>query len=221
MWIYSLADYQHIFALPEQELPKKILNFPAGISSVNAELYAQGHSIISGDEIYRLSLSDMQEHVKKLLQEKADYLRKNKQILLSTEETSVSQVIKSWQHSAELFLQDYELGKTQGRYQALSAAQLAESKEFFDLLLCADLLFANHQSATYSTRDLMNEFCHIATEIRIFPLSPEKNIISNELGPMMLDFQQRNYGIEVKAVNFPQRSDAHAMLRIWAKECKV
>ena len=39
--------------------------------------------------------------------------------------------------------------------------------------------------------------------------------------PLMLILQQRNFGVEVKSVNFPQRRNGHAMLRIWAKECEV
>lgn len=220
-WIYSLTDYQHIFALPEQGLPKKMLCFPAGISSVNAELYAKGHYMVSGDELYHLSVKDMQNYVQKYLQDKIDYLRNHLNILSPPDEKTVSDVIQAWRHSTQLFLQDYEIGKKEGRYQPIVYDQLSQTNEVFDLLLCADLLFVNQAGESFSTRELMEEFCQLASEIRIFPLPPEKNTITNQLGPLMLEFQQRNYGVEVKAVTFPQRSDGHAMLRVWAKECIV
>ncbi len=219
-WIYSLADYQRIFALPKENQPIKILDFPGRISSVNAELSAQGVHIVSGDNLYQLSPNAMQQHVKKILKEKIDFLQRNLHMLTSPDEKLANQVISDWQKSAELFLDDYELGKKQGRYQAMHQPRLIQDDQPFDLLLCADFFF-HGQNQTISAQELMNQLCLLAIELRIFPISDEKKNINTELGPLMLALQQRNFGVEVKAVNFPQRSNGHAMLRIWANECQV
>ena len=36
----------------------------------------------------------------------------------------------------------------------------------------------------------------------------------------MLAFQQRNFGVEIRAINFPQRSNANAALKV-GQRCEV
>lgn len=210
-WIYNLADYRQIFALTDQELQKKILDFPGGISSLNAELYALGKTIVSGDPSYRLSVKEMQDHTRQVLQNNIKSLGQHEHS---------SGIIHQWEQSTTLFLADYELGKKQGRYRPIELP-LNQMSDRFELLLCTDLVFNPQINPVYPAQDLMQDLCQLAEEVRIFPLPDQKNIIAGELGPIMLAFQQRNFGIEVRAVNYPQRRDANAMLRVWAKECKV
>jgi hypothetical protein len=194
MMIYNLADYRQIFALTDQDLQKNILAYPAGISSVNAELYKLGQPIISGDPLYHLSLSEIRNHARHM------------------------HLDDQQRESLELFLADYELGKLQRRYRVMPAPPPSTVKESFDLLLCSDFLFSQN-NYTNSSQELMQALCQLATEIRVFPL-PEKSVAA-ELGPIMLAFQQRNFGVEVRAVNYPQGAPANAMLRVWAKQCEV
>lgn len=211
-WVYNLADYRQIFVLSEQDLQKTILDFPSGISSVNAELYALGHSIVSADPAYHLSAKEMQTRARQFLQEKLAQSRK--QELADT-------VMTAWRQSCELFLADYELGKQQGRYRALSAPPTPPAEQTFEILLCTDFLFNSTALSTYSPQDLINELCKLAVEIQVFPIPDAKTAVAAELGPIMLAFQQRNFGVEIRAVNFPERGNGSATLRIWAKECEV
>lgn len=220
-WIYNLDDYRQIFNLTDQEIQKGTLDYPGGVSSVNAELYALGQTIISAGPSYRLSPKEMQGHAKQILQNKITNLRQNVELLSTPNEQTINNVIQRWQLSTEQFLADYELGKKQGRYIVLDPPPFTTIEQTFELLLCTDFLFNKALSPTHSSQQLMDELCKLATEIRVFPLPDAKKIIAAELGPIMLDFQQRNYGIEVRAVNYPLRSDANAFLRIWAKECEV
>ena len=211
-WVYSLADYQQVFDLKDQDLEKKILDFPSGISSVNAELYAQGHTIVSADPLYNLSIQAMKVQVKQILEELIADLEKHE---------LAEKIIFQWRHSAELFLADFELGKKQGRYRALALPPFDQVEQTFDLLLCPDFLLDSLVSLEYSSQDIMNELCKLAIEVRIYPLSEAKNKVAAELGPIMLAFQQRNFGVEIRAVNYPIRNHSNAMLRIWAKTCEV
>ncbi len=209
-WIYNLNDYRQIFGLSEPDLQKKILAYPAGISSVNAELYALGHLIISGDPAYALSLMEMRDYAGKILQENIAAIDKSHQ----------SSLIAQWEHSLELFLVDYETGKKQGRYRAMDLPPFSAVEETFELLLCTDFLF-NPPGNSGTAQEMMNELCKLAAEVRIFPLPQDKNAVSAELGPLMLALQQRNFGVEIRAVDYPPCHQASAMLRIWARECEV
>lgn len=211
-WVYSLADYRRVFDLTEQDLQKKLLDFPSGISSVNAELHALGYSIISADPIYNLSIQAMQTEVKQILEQL---------IAQIGEHEHAETIILQWRQSTELFLADYELGKKQGRYRTHSLPPFEKVEQTFELLLCPDFLFDSLISLEFSSQDIMNELCKLAAEVRIFPLPEAKTAVAAELGPIMLAFQQRNFGVEIRAVNYPIRNHNNAMLRIWAKECEV
>lgn len=203
-WVYNLDDYKKLFALSEADFQKSILEFPGYFSSCNAEITALGGKIISLDPLYQLSPAQMAEHIDQLfkfrLSDWRQYLHQR-------------QWLNTWRKNTERFLADYAIGKQQGRYQT-PATYSAE--KMYDLLLSADYLFKNGNKVD----QIMDQLCHMATEVRIFPL-PDVEHISSELGPLMLSFQQRNFGVEVRAVSYPQRNDGKAMLRIWAKECKV
>ncbi len=206
--IYSLADYQKIFDLTNQDLQKKLLDFPAGVSSVNAELNALGLTMVSADPLYSLNQTQMQRFAQ-------DNLKKN------IAETQDPILIANWKRSTELFLDDYEKGQQQGRYIAMPLPPFSQSHSPYELLLCMDLLFSQSFSKPYETTELMNDLAKLAAEVRIYPLPEDKSSVNCALGPIMLEFQQRNFGVEVKAIEWPNEGAYSAMLRIWAKECLV
>lgn len=210
-WIYNLADYKQIFSITDEDLIKKILVYPSGISSVNAELYALGCSLHSGDPFYHLSPKAMQVQADHILQRNIAHL---------PNQLALTPLISRWEKSKELFLADYALGKEQGRYQKIDFPKVSAQGQPFDLLLCADLLFDGIWPA-YSAEEIINELCGLAQEVRIFPLPQETEQISTVLGPILLAFQQMNYGVEVRAVTYPWRPLNNAMLRLWARECTV
>ncbi len=220
-WIYNLNDYRQIFGLTDEELHKTVLDYPGGISSVNAELYAQGFKIVSASPSYRLAFKEMQERAKEILQKKIVYLHQHLEMLSNPTPEVVNEVIGRWQISAEQFLADYERGKKQGRYLPLEGPPFTDLTQKFELLLCTDFLFNQSHETPLSAQEIMNELCKLSSEIRIFPLPDAKTPVAAELGPIMLLFQQSNFGVEVRAVNYQLRTDANAFLRIWAKECKV
>ena len=166
-------------------------------------------------------LKKSRSRVKQLLQGKINFLRNHLQMLSSPKEQQAQQVIEDLATNTATLFNRLRNWQTAGHYQAMPKLSLIQAVEPFDLLLCADLFFQANKPSAISTQDLMNELCAIATEVRIFPISEKKEVITTELGPLMLILQQRNFGVEVKAVNFPQRSNGHAMLRIWAKECGI
>jgi hypothetical protein len=211
-WIYNLDDYQGIFGLNAQELQKRIIDFPGRISSVNAELYAKGYYMVSADPSYQLSPEEMRAHAYQILQTGIQNLDPNQ---------DHSSLIAKWRVSVETFLSDYTLGKKEGRYKVLNHPPFHQLEHSFELLLCTDYLFNSAQSLTLSVQNIMDELCKLANEIRIFPLPNLQSVVAAELGPIMLSLQNRNFGVEVRGVEYPERKDANAVLRVWAKECTV
>ena len=61
----------------------------------------------------------------------------------------------------------------------------------------------------------------MASEVRIFPLIDREGNTSEFLGPVLLQLQKENYGVEVREVNYHLHKAENAMLRVWAQKCDV
>lgn len=224
-WIYNLADYKQMFDLTELDLTKKILDFPGGVSSFNADMFLLNRRVISGDEHYSLSQPEMEKYAWQQLQINENYLRQHTERLKSQDDAFIQQIFDTWRRNIQTFLNDYSLGIDQKRYQAMALPSFHFADLEFELALCRDLFFhtqmkQKHNHA-YKPQDLITELCRVAHEVRVFPLQDESGEISKDLGPIIMLFQQNNFGVEVREVNYELQKGSNAMLRIWAKACVV
>lgn len=64
-WGRSMDEYVAMFELSRQELDSGILGCADGPSSFNAEMYAQGHSVVSADPVYQLSPEEIRGRIDK------------------------------------------------------------------------------------------------------------------------------------------------------------
>lgn len=220
-WVYSLADYRQMFDLSEHDLAQSILDFPGGISSFNAEMHAFEHKVVSGDDIYDYSPSQMQIHSENILQANKSHLRDHLEVLINQDENYVEAIFAAWEQSKTMFVQDYELGKLNSRYLPMWLPKLPFKERQFNLALCSDLLFHGHAKNGHTPLELIKELCRVALEVRVFPLLSDKGKISDELGPVMMELHQHNFGVEVRQVPYEQQRGGNAMLRIWTTECVV
>jgi len=71
----------------------------------------------------------------------------------------------------EVFLEDYDLGKIQGRYVDAELPAIALPAKSFDLAVCSHFLFlyTEHLSEAFH-RSAILELGRVAREVRIFPL---------------------------------------------------
>lgn len=220
-WIFSLADYCQMFDLTNEDLTRPILDYPGGISSFNAEMHLSGHRVLSGDQHYTLSASEMQQYAENIYQRTVKHLRQHVDRLKRSDEEAIANIVTAWQKSKEQFLADYPVGKKEGRYQSMQLPHLPFNNHDFVLALCSDFLFHTQARKNYTPEQLITELCRVANEVRVFPLLTESGVMAEALGPVMLTLQQQNFGVEVREVSYEQQKGGNAMLRIWAKECVV
>lgn len=219
-WIYDFSDYQQMYDLSNTDFLKKILDFSAGISSFNAEAHARGMEVVSMDTAFNLSASEMKQHAIQLSQHVAAQLRADPVRLKNSSSDNVRRVVSTWEKTEKLFLKDYETGKLEKRYQSILLSKLPFATHEFQLALCTDFIFY-HALPTETMRLVLQELTRVAAEVRIFPLLNANGQMPEELGPLMLYCQQKNYGIEVREVSYHTLKGGNAMLRIWEQECKV
>jgi hypothetical protein len=221
-WIYNLKNYKEMYDLKEEEFEYYILDFPAGLSSFNAEMLQMGYdNVISGDRLYQLEPEEMEQQAAKLLVNSEKYLRKHAKMLRKNEEKYIQKILHKWQQSVNIFIQDYRLGKKTNRYRFMDLPSLPFKEHEFKLALCSDLVFHSETQEQGNHFQLVKELCRVAGEVRIFPLMNEKGEISNTIGPILLEMQNFHYGIEVREVAYEKNKGANAMLRIWSTECIV
>lgn len=220
-WVYNMADYRQMFDLVDEELQKEILDYPGGISSFNAQMHELGHHVVSGDEAYQFNPEEIKNYAENVFQADEAHLRKHLESLKLRDEKAIDAILQLWHDAKDKFLQDYEKGKQEGRYQSIGLPKFPYEFHHFKLALCSDMLFHTQLSEHISPQVLMNELCRVAEEVRVFPLLNEKGEIADDLGPVMLELQQQNFGIEVREVPYEQHKGGDAMLRVWAKECVI
>ena len=210
-----------MFNLTDADLARSIINYPNGISSFNTQMHQLGHTVISGDPNYHLSLDDMREHAEQTYRQSVDYLKQHSAQLQHNDQQTIDRILASFAHHHEQFLQDYEQGRRQQRYQAMQLPNLDFNDRQFDLALACHLFFHHGQHRDSSLIESIHALCRVALEVRIFPLLNQHGEISDELGSVLFDLQQHNYGIEIKQVAYETIKGGNAMLRIQIKQCAV
>ncbi len=221
MWVYSLTDYRQLFDLHDEDLTKSILDFPGGISSFNAQMKKLGHFVVSADEIYDQDANEIKALAENIYVHAKEHLETNLELLKSPNEAVLQSIEKTWSQSQGAFLKDYTAGQSEGRYVFASLPKLPFKDQQFQLMLCSDLLFHEQARSGMDPNAVVSELCRVAEEVRIFPLLDETGQTSELLGPLMLELQQQDYGLEVREVPYEQHQGGNAMLRIWSTHCVV
>ncbi len=217
-WVHSLDDYKAMFDLGEQEMSSSILDYPAGVSSFNAQMHAMGYSMVSADANYSLSPEEMVKAVGVIKESLAKQLEDFGERLIDQNPKSRDDILSAWNQYVQQFLDDYPSGLQEGRYQAASLPRLPFDDGAFQLALCSDMLFREKE---HPAQEIVSELCRVATEVRIFPLLDASGQISPEIGPIMLNLQQEDFGVEVRQVPYKLQKGSNAMLRVWVKSCTV
>jgi hypothetical protein len=220
-WIYGKEDYEQMFSISPSDLNKKILDYPGNLSSFNAEMYQEGHDIVSGDLAYNTLPKEIGDHVDHAFAAHLKDLKASATRLKNQTDVHYNEIIASWQKRKHIFLNDYPCGFNAKRYQFMQMPDLPFDDHHFELALCSDLIFHTQLLKNNAMNHCVSELCRVAEEVRIFPLLNEAGKISDALGPIMLLLQQQNFGVEVKEVAFDKIKGSNAMLRVWAKECCV
>lgn len=215
---FNFADYCEMFDLQQHDLNRAILDYPAGFSSFNAEMNKMGKTVTSADPCYDLAPDDMLAHVEKQLQGLYDHFDQHDHTLV--QERTLKALLADAKASAKQFCDDYLMGRMDGRYESVRMPTLPYEDDEFDLVLSSHWLFSDHPDSFYQMNAL-REMVRVGNECRIFPVLDVNGEVSPGLGPLMIQLQQDNFGVEVREVPFSLQQNGNAMLRVWAKECKV
>lgn len=218
---HNLLDYRHMFDLSDEDLDKKFITLASGFDSFNAEMTAQGKTVVSCARNYHLSHLIMEQIVNENLVRLQEHVEENLDDFLLADSKDLKEVEKKWWTSAKLFLDDYNQGKIDGRYRGDILPHLHFPDTSFHFALTSHFLFAHNGITLQAHVDYIKEMARVAKEVRIFPLNDLNGEISPMLGPVMLELQQQYYGVEVRQVNYEFQRGGNAMLRAWPNACPI
>ena len=219
-WACSLKEYQKMFDLKAEDLQVKIVDCAAGFASFNAELSAQGGQVVSVDPLYSFSSAALEQRIPSMLSKMQEALDAEKANSAGKNSYYTSHFMADHSAAAQIFMDDFVKGFEQERYVNATLPLLPFADQQFDLAVCAYFLFLRPERFDLEFHlKALEEMCRVATEVRIFPLN--KGAVKQLVGPLMLHFQQLDYGLEIREASYELGQEGNAMLRLWRTRCDL
>jgi Methyltransferase domain len=127
---------------------------------------------------------------------------------------SVEELGSTRMYAMQAFLDDYDLGKRQGRYVDAELPSLTFPDKSFDLAVCSHFLFlyTQHLSKAYH-RSAIRELCRVASEVRIFPLLALDGSTSLYFANIVDDLRT-SWNVSLETVPYEFQRSGNQMMRV-------
>lgn len=211
----SFDEYVNLFNLSASDLQKRILGVGDGPASFNAEATQRGYQVTSIDPVYEFSGADILERFNQVVDPIIDQVKATPEDWVWTYHQSPDHLRQNRVNAIQLFLQDYEQGKQQGRYQIGALPHLDFADDSFDLALCSHFLFlySEHHDFQFHA-DSIREMLRVSSEVRIFPLLTLMLERSPHLDRTVTDLREMGYTVVIESVNYELQKGGNQMLRV-------
>jgi hypothetical protein len=167
----SKLEYELMFALSDCDRNKSIIGIGDGPASFNAEMTAAGYQITSIDPIYQFTGAEIKSRFDACVDGIIEQVRNTPNNWVWGYHKSPDDLRANRETAIAIFLKDYDLGKSEGRYINAELPKLDFQDQQFQLALCSHFLFLYSEHLSFEFHlDSIRELCRIAEEVRIFPL---------------------------------------------------
>ncbi len=214
-WGRSFEEYQRMFALTADDLNLRIIGCADGPASFNAHLAKSGRRVVSCDPLYQLSAQQIQEQIDVTYADVISQTRQNQAKFVWTEIKSPDELGQIRMIAMQVFLDDYEQGKAEGRYVVGELPHLPFEPVAFDLAMCSHFLFlySNELSLTFHQQSI-ESMCKVACEARIFPLLTYNAERSPHVEPLLERLTQAGYRATIERLQYEFQRGGNEMLRV-------
>jgi len=203
-WGRSLQEYREMFGLCRSDFDKTILGCSDGPASFNAELRNKGFRCISVDPLYRLPAETIRQRIREVYPVVLEQLIRDAAQFLWTSHETPEELARYRMAAMDIFLNDYQQGKQEGRYLCGCLPDLPFADASFALALCSHYLFLySSQKDLAHHIEAMVELCRVAEEVRVYPLVTLAGTPSPHLTPVTAALHDR--GITTQIVPVPYR----------------
>jgi hypothetical protein len=170
-WGRSFDEYRRMFALSDDDLQGRIIDCGGGPASFATEAARRGTHVVSCDPLYQFETSQIRERIAATAVSILEQTRQNRDEFVWDSIRTVDELGEIRMAAMQDFLNDYDMGKIEGRYVNAPLPTLPFTDRSFELALSSHFLFLyTAQLGETFHRLAIAEMCRIATEVRIFPL---------------------------------------------------
>ncbi len=204
-----------MFALSSDDLHSRILACAAGPASFNAEATAAGFAVVSCDPLYCFSASEIRQRISETSEVILEQTRRNQGEFVWTSIRSIGELRELRMSSMERFLEDFEVGKQQGRYIDAELPNLPLADGAFGLALCSHFLFLYSEHLTEDFHvAAIREMGRVAREVRIFPLLALGAKRSSYVDPVCQRLQEAGCCVTIEPVAYEFQRGGNQMMRV-------
>ncbi len=214
-WGRTLDEYRGMFYLGESDLRGRILGCGDGPASFNAEMAAQGHTIISVDPLYAFPPAAIERRVEETYDIIMEQVSRNRDDFVWTCVPSIPALGRRRLGAMRRFLADFPGGKCEGRYVDAALPDLPFDNDTFDLALSSHFLFLYSEQfdLAFHVRALQ-EMLRVATEARVFPLLQIGGAPSPHVGGVIRAFIAKGIQATIEPVPYEFQRGGSRMLRL-------
>ena len=214
-WGRSLQEYTRMFNLSDEELNLCILGVGDGPASFNSEMNTLGHTVLSIDPIYSFSGAQIKGRVEENYDTLISQVKQNSNNFVWDFFSDPAHCGRFRLETMRKFLEDFEVGKMQGRYLPESLPTLSFTDCQFDLALCSHLLFLYSVQLSFDFhRDSIQELCRVSQEVRISPLLTLNCERSPYVAPIQSHFSEAGFTVDICRVPYEFQKGGNEMMRI-------
>jgi hypothetical protein len=214
-WGRSFDEYRRMFALTDDDLGVKTIGCGDGPASFNAEATRRGWRVVSCDPIYRYDVDQLRERITVTYDEILDQTRRNAGEFVWTTIRSVDELGRVRMAAMNDFLEDYPVGRAEGRYVDAELPNLPFADASFDLALSSHFLFLyTVQLGEAFHRAAIREMCRVAADVRIFPLLALGAIPSPLVESMVNELREQGFSVSIDDVPYEFQRSGNKMMRI-------
>ena len=214
-WGRSYTEYLRMFNLTGDDLKLSILGCADGPASFNSEMRKRGYTAVSADPIYQFSAAEIRRRIDETYSDILKQTRLNRDAYVWDEIGSVEELGRLRMSAMLEFIDDFELGKQEGRYVAAELPSLPFTNSQFDLVLSSHFLFlySDHLSLDFHT-DAITELCRVGKEVRIFPLLDMSGALSVHVDPVIEALRKASKLVSIETVPYEFQRGGAKILRI-------
>ena len=214
-WGRSFDEYRRMFALRDEDARRTMLGCADGPASFNAAATRRGMRVTSCDPMYRWDAAEIRHRVEATYDTILEQTRKNAEEFVWDVITSVDELGAVRMAAMMDFLDDYDRGRSEGRYVDAALPTLPFPDTSFDLALCSHFLFL------YSThlgqevhRTAIDELCRVAAEVRLFPLLALGGQRSPYVDENVDRLRKIGFDVSIESVPYEFQRGGNEMMRI-------
>ncbi len=212
-WGRNMEEYKSMFLLSSNDLKKKIAGFGDGPASFNCEADRLGYDVISFDPLYVFSKKQIAQRIEETKEIVIKQMSENMDNYNWRSIKNIDELEKIRLSAMNEFLEDYEKGKSEGRYICAGLPERINIEKYFDIGLSSHFLLMYKNLGYDFHIKSINEMLRLCKEIRIAPIV-DLNGNSSKLTEKVIEYYSKDYNVNVAKTDYDFLKNGNRVLVI-------